>query len=85
MTDTRKDIRTRNPQEQHRGAFLRGWNDAARDGRLYKTVLGMKTHANMGNLFGWIYGQQSLDFKLETWYRYRDAQARARVTVRRRS
>jgi hypothetical protein len=24
----------------------------------------------MGNLFGWIYGRQSMDFKLETWYRY---------------
>ncbi len=25
----------------------------------------------MGNLFGWIYGEQSMDFKMETWYRYR--------------
>lgn len=68
--DSRKDIRVEDPQDTHLRAFLGGWTDAV-NGKFYDTVLTRKTHANMGNLFGWIYGQQSRDFKLETWYRYR--------------
>jgi hypothetical protein len=70
MRDIRKDVRDQDPQKTHRRAFLAGWTDAV-NGRLYETILTRKTHTNMGNLFGWIYGQQSRDFKLETWYRYR--------------
>jgi hypothetical protein len=69
VLDGRDDIRDRDPQWTHRRTFLGGWTDAC-NGRLYETVLTRKTHANMGNLFGWIYGRQSMDFKLETWYRY---------------
>ena len=29
-----------------------------------------KTHANMGNLFGWIYGEQPQEFKKATWETY---------------
>lgn len=58
-----------------RRAFLSGWT-AAVNGRLFETVMVKKTHANMGNLFGWIYGQQSREFKLETWERYLDATQR---------
>ena len=66
----RKDARDEDPQNTHRRVFLGGWTNAV-NGQLYDTVLKKKTHANMGNLFGWIYGHQSMDFKLETWYRYR--------------
>ncbi len=38
-------------------AFLAGWTDAVK-GKLYASVYNKKTHANMGNLFGWIYGEQ---------------------------
>ncbi|GIK41340.1 MAG: hypothetical protein BroJett011_51730 [Chloroflexota bacterium] len=71
MQDKREDIRDEDPQDTHLRAFLAGWTDAAVNGKLYDTVLTRKTHANMGNLFGWIYGQQSRDFKLEIWYQYR--------------
>lgn len=85
MADTRKDIRNKNSREQHRGAFLRGWSDAVRHKRLYTTVHDRKTNANMGNLFGWIYGQQSRDFRLETWYHYRAAQAKVNAASKRPS
>lgn len=55
MTGQRQDIRHENPQDTHRRAFLGGWTDAA-NGKLYDTITTKKTHANMGNLFGWIYG-----------------------------
>ena len=69
MTDERNDIRDPDPQVGHRGAFMAGWT-AAENGTLYDSVLTRKTHQNMGNLFGWIYGKQPRVFKLETWYRY---------------
>lgn len=60
----------RNPPDQARyRAFLTGWTHAV-NGRLYNSVRKTKTHANMGNLFGWIYGDQSEAFKRETWERY---------------
>jgi hypothetical protein len=66
--DGRQDIR--NPPDQARKeAFLRGWS-AAVDGRLYRSVRERKTHQNMGNLFGWIYGDEPLDFREATWRRY---------------
>ena len=71
MKDERKDIRHKDPQNARRQRFLAGWTDAAVNGILYDTVTTKKTHTNMGNLFGWIYGEQSRDFKMETWYRYR--------------
>ncbi|ACB84394.1 hypothetical protein [Natranaerobius thermophilus] len=46
-----------------------GWADAVK-GSLYNTIHTKKTHANMGNLFGWIYGDQPKEFKEETWKRY---------------
>jgi hypothetical protein len=48
---------------------MTGWAAAAR-GVLYETSRSEKTHANMGNLFGWIYGDESEDFKEDTWDRY---------------
>ena len=64
----RVDMR-RPPDEARRRAFLAGWTDAV-SGRLYNSVLYRKTHANMGNLFGWIYGDVSKEFRLATWTRY---------------
>ena len=69
--DGRVDVR-RAPDEARRRAFLAGWTDAV-NGRLYNSVLRSKTHANMGNLFGWIYGDMSREFRLETWARYEQA------------
>jgi hypothetical protein len=60
----------RNPPDEARyRAFLTGWTHAV-NGRLYRSIRKRKTHANMGNLFGWIYGEQSREFKRETWERY---------------
>ena len=78
MADERNDIRDQDPGEANRGAFMRGWIAGA-NGTLYKTVLTRKTHANMGNLFGWIYGERSHSFMLATWYQYCDALASAAV------
>ena len=69
MTNQRDDIRDLDPQESHRTAFLAGWTRAVQ-GDLFATVMEKKTHANMGNLFGWIYGEQSREFRLATWYHY---------------
>lgn len=69
-TDLREDIR-RDPDKNRRRAFLGGWTDAI-NGQLYKAVRKRKTHASMGNLFGWIYGEQDLDFRIDTWDRYVD-------------
>jgi hypothetical protein len=69
MTEKREDERDRQPGDTHRAAFLAGWTEAV-SGQLYETVLSMKTHRNMGNLFGWIYGDQSRNFKLAIWYHY---------------
>jgi len=63
-TDERQEPNTANKR-----AFLKGWNDAV-NGVLYESVKTKKTHANMGNLFGWIYGDTSQEFKVETWERY---------------
>jgi hypothetical protein len=60
----------RNPPDPDRyRAFLTGWTHAVK-GRLYRSIRKRKTHTNMGNLFGWIYGEQSSEFKRETWERY---------------
>lgn len=75
MHTERTDIRNFEPSEDHRRVFLGGWTDAV-NGKLYTTVLNRKTHANMGNLFGWIYGDQSREFKLAVWYQYCDATLR---------
>jgi hypothetical protein len=66
--DGRVDVR-RPPDEARRRAFFAGWTDAV-NGRLYNSVLDSKTHANMGNLFGWIYGDMPREFRLATWERY---------------
>jgi len=66
--DGRKEARFA-PDEARMRAFLAGWSDAV-SGHLYRTVRSKKTHANMGNLFGWIYGDQPDEFRLETWERY---------------
>lgn len=68
VSDGRLDIRNP-PDSARRRAFLTGWADAV-EGRLYGTVRSKKTHQNMGNLFGWIYGAQPDEFRLETWERY---------------
>lgn len=67
-TGERRDIR-KPPDAARQRAFLSGWA-AAVNGQLYGTVTSRKTHANMGNLFGWIYGDQPEAFKLDTWDRY---------------
>jgi hypothetical protein len=72
--DGRVDVR-RSPDEPRRRAFLAGWTDAA-NGRLYNSVLRRKTHMNMGNLFGWIYGDMPREFRLATWERYEQAFSR---------
>jgi hypothetical protein len=64
----RVDVR-RAPDEARMEAFLKGWRHAAA-GRLYGTIRTRKTHANMGNLFGWIYGNVPLTFREATWERY---------------
>jgi hypothetical protein len=70
MVEERKDVRDPDPGATHRAAFMKGWTDGEK-GVLYQAVTNSKTHTNMGNLFGWIYGTQDKDFKMETWYRYR--------------
>lgn len=67
--DKRKDPRNRDPQGAHRSAFMAGWTDAA-NGKRYATIDSRKTHANMGNLFGWIFGQKDNEFKEEIWKLY---------------
>jgi hypothetical protein len=60
---------------------MAGWTGASRRtqavvrrsweaGTLYGSVHVVKTHANMGNLFGWIYGDMPEEFREETWARY---------------
>jgi len=63
-----KDIRMAPDSYRYR-AFLTGWTGAV-NGKLYKSVFAKKTHANMGNLFGWIYGEQPHEFKKATWETY---------------
>lgn len=70
-TGKRQDVR-KPPDAARQRAFLSGWT-AAVNGQLYGTVTSKKTHANMGNLFGWIYGDQPEEFRLETWDRYVDS------------
>ncbi len=48
---------------------MKGW-EAAVEGQLYGSIQRRKSHANMGNLFGWIYGDQPEDFRIATWERY---------------
>jgi hypothetical protein len=62
------DVR-RDPDPARRRAFLSGWTRAV-NGELFGSIHNRKTHANMGNLFGWVYGDQPEDFRLETWARY---------------
>lgn len=69
MTSIRKDIRNRDPQGTHRVAFMGSWTDAVH-GKRYATIDTRKTHANMGNLFGWIFGQKDDEFKEKIWNLY---------------
>lgn len=62
------DVR-RPPDEPRRRAFLAGWTRAV-NGDLFGSIRRRKTHANMGNLFGWIHGDVPEEFRLETWRRY---------------
>lgn len=63
-----KDIRNE-PDTLRFGGFKRGWNDAL-DGKLYNSIKEKKTHSNIGNLFGWIYGNCSEDMKEKVWNQY---------------
>lgn len=65
----RVDRRTIPPGPAHEQAFMRGW-DAAVQGRLFGSVRTRTTHTGMGNLFGWIYGDQPESFRQATWGRY---------------
>jgi len=69
MVNTRKDNRERDPHGNHRRAFMGGWTDAA-NGKRYATIDTRKTHANMGNLFGWIFGPKDEAFREEIWLLY---------------
>ncbi len=66
--DGRMD-RRKPPDEYRRRAFMKGWDNAVA-GILYGTIHTTKTHANMGNLFGWIYGDMPEEFREATWARY---------------
>ena len=68
LKDGRVD-RRKPPDPGRKLAFMRGW-DAAVAGTLYGSVHVVKTHANMGNLFGWIYGDMPEEFREATWARY---------------
>jgi len=57
------------PDLARKNAFLKGWQDAL-GGVLYESVRIRKTHANMGNLFGWIYGDKPSEFRDATWDHY---------------
>ncbi len=65
----RKDIRNLDAQGSHRRAFMGGWTDAVKGNR-YDTIDSRKTHANMGNLFGWVFGAKPDDFKIQIWELY---------------
>ncbi len=69
MTGIRKDLRDRDPQKTHRSAFLAGWTEAEK-GHLYESNLSKKTHTNMGNLFGWIFGEKPDEFNHQIWDLY---------------
>ena len=69
MTETRKDVRNRDPQDTHRAVFIGGWTDAV-NGKRYATIDSRKTHANMGNLFGWIFGNKDEKFRDQIWKLY---------------
>ena len=69
MTSVRKDNRNRDPQGTHRAVFMGSWTDAV-NGKRYATIDTRKTHANMGNLFGWIFGKKSDEFRNEIWELY---------------
>ena len=62
------DIRDK-PDKKRYGAFKRGWEDATK-GKLYNSVNNKKTHTNIGNLFGWIYGECSDEMKKRVWEQY---------------
>jgi hypothetical protein len=68
--DIRKDPRNRDPQGTHRRAFMAGWTDAAHHGTRYATIDTKKTHQNMGNLFGWIFGPKDEAFRDKIWSLY---------------
>lgn len=57
------------PDRQRFIAFKRGWKDATK-GKLYDSIYKKKTHTNMGNLFGWIYGECPEEMKKKVWERY---------------
>jgi hypothetical protein len=69
--DTGRVDERRTPDEARRSAFLSGWTQAV-NGHLFGSIRNRKTHANMGNLFGWIYGDAPEEFRMETWRRYVD-------------
>ena len=69
MPDPRKDNRNRAPQSAHRAVFMGGWTDAV-SGTLYESVTKRKTQANIGNIFGWIFGQKDEEFKKYIWELY---------------
>ena len=58
------------PDRKKYTAFKRGWEDAIQ-GKLYDSVRDKKTHTNMGNLFGWIYGECPDDLKKKVWEDYK--------------
>ncbi len=69
MADPRKDNRNLVPQGTHKAVFMGGWTDAV-NGKLYASTSKRKTHANMGNLFGWIFGTKPQRFKDLIWTLY---------------
>jgi hypothetical protein len=50
---------------------MSGWTDTA-NGKRYAIIDTRKTHTNMGNLFGWIFGQKDDAFREKIWLLYLD-------------
>ncbi len=69
MTDKRQDLRDQDPDVFHKRAFMTGWTDAV-NGKLYASTRDRKTHSNMGNLFGWVFGAKNENFRNQIWFLY---------------
>lgn len=69
MSNARRDRRNRDPQGTHKNVFMGGWTDAV-NGKRYATIDDRKTHANMGNLFGWVFGPKPDEFREQIWELY---------------
>nr|AGF93113.1 hypothetical protein FLSS-17_0021 [uncultured organism] len=59
------------PDKRRLRAFKTGWTDATKEEpEWYETNKEKRTHQNMGNLFGWVYGEASNAIKEKVWEQY---------------